>query len=91
MYLLRSESAAGQNKAGGSSGLMPRPEKTELTPADWAVVQHLADGWTLEDLAKELGTTYGCIKNRLSGMYDVAGVWTRPELVARGFRLGKLK
>ena len=70
---------------------MPRPEKTELTPADWAVVQHLADGWTVEDIAKQYGKTYGTIKNRLHCMFDVAGVWTRPELVARGFRLGKLK
>lgn len=65
--------------------------KKELTADDWRLVQLLVDGWALQDIAKDRNVNYDALKNRLSRMFDVAGVWTRVELVAKGFRSGKLQ
>lgn len=69
---------------------MANPDKTELNARDWSIVQYFADGWRIHEIAKEVGVTHGVMKNQISRMYDIAGVWTQPEIVAKGFREKKL-
>lgn len=60
-----------------------------LSPKQQRIIALVADGLKNKEIAAEVGTTEGVVKNYLKVIYDVVGVWNRTELalwyVARQF------
>ena len=63
---------------------------TELSEKDWEVVQMLANGYHYRDISAAVGRTYDGFKNYISDLYAREEVSTAAELVANGFRKGKV-
>ena len=53
----------------------------KLTPAEAAVVSHVARGSTNREIARALGKAEGTIKNQLASVYRKLGVRNRVRLI----------
>lgn len=61
-----------------------------LSPAEWRVVYALCEGMTNREVAAALGRSANTIRNHTRSIFDIMGVRTRAELVAKVARLGLL-
>ena len=61
-----------------------------MNDRDWRLVQLVAEGYRLEEIARLEGMGYDNVKALFQRMYQKEGAWTAAELVARGFRKGKI-
>ena len=78
-----------------ASPRLPQLEKERkmppaMTERDWTIVQHLADGYRYGEVAQLMGLTGEYVKQLTHKMFLKEGAWSCAELVARGFRKGKI-
>lgn len=60
------------------------------TPAQTAIVQSLADGWTTRETAARLGVTYETVRTHAANVTRRVGATNMNHVVAIGFREGWL-
>lgn len=66
-------------------------EVEPLTPREFDVLEHLADGLTNREIAAQLGISHHTVKFHLTSLMDKLGVHSRTEAVTTASRLGILE
>ena len=79
-----------------SAGTNPSPqfdieEVEQLTPREFDVLEHLADGLTNREIAAKLGISHHTVKFHLTSLMDKLDVHSRTEAVTKASRLGILE
>jgi DNA-binding CsgD family transcriptional regulator len=67
------------------------PRKLALNDRDWTMIQMMADGHRYSGIAAAFGLKESYIKQVFQRIFDITGTWSMPELVAYGFRNGRLR
>lgn len=55
------------------------------------MIQMLADGYRYPEIGQVFGLTEDTVKKYIKRLFDLSGSETAAQLVAKGFRTGKLK
>ena len=66
-------------------------EVEPLTPREFDVLEHLADGLTNREIAAKLGISHHTVKFHLTSLMDKLNVHSRTEAVTKASRLGILE
>jgi len=62
-----------------------------LTPQEKRLLTFLADGYSYQNTAAQLGISINTIRNHVRNVYDKLHVHTKSEAVAKALKLGLLR
>ena len=70
--------------------MLPEPKPLTLSSRDLKIMQMLADGYNILNIAGHLEMNYDYTKRRLAAIREKTMTDTTPELIAWGFRNGRI-
>jgi DNA-binding CsgD family transcriptional regulator len=69
---------------------MPRKHTSEQRDTDWIIVRMAITGLSYKEISGLMRISHSTVNNRIRHIFDKEGVSSMRELIAVGFRKGKL-